>query len=58
MADLDYLAWLLSVSYEPKLDGGGQILAPVFYKLLKDQKVKTIYEWCAGPFSMASFCFL
>ncbi len=49
MADLDYLAWLLSVSYEPKLDGGGQILAPVFYKLLKDQKVKTIYEWCAGP---------
>jgi len=49
MADLEYLAWLLSVSSEPELDGGGQILAPVFYKLLQEQKVHTLYEWCAGP---------
>ena len=49
MANLEYLEWLISVSSKPELNGGGKILAPIFYKLLQGQKVHTLYEWCAGP---------
>ena len=45
----DYFKWLSSIEEESDLDGGGKILAPAFYELLYDRKVKTIYEWCCGP---------
>jgi len=44
-----YFKWLESVEESHELDGGGKSLAPVFARILCDEKVETIYEWCCGP---------
>ena len=46
---LKYNKWLDTITELPELDGGGKIFAPVFAELLKEYKVKTVYEWCSGP---------
>ena len=43
-----YNKWLTTVVSSPKTDGGGPLFVPVFYELLKDTKVDTLFEWCSG----------
>tara|TARA_R110000824_G_scaffold100781_1_gene239518 strand:- start:5034 stop:5762 length:729 start_codon:yes stop_codon:yes gene_type:complete len=45
----NYPEWLNTIEEEPDLDGAGKLLAPVFFELLHDRRVNTIYEWCCGP---------
>ena len=45
----DYFSWLKTIYHTPDTDGGGSIFVPTFYKLLKDKKVDTLFEWCSGP---------
>ena len=45
----NYDNWLKTVVFDRSTNAGGDIFAPVFYDILKDTKVDTIYEWCSGP---------
>ena len=45
----NYRQWLKTVIYSPETDGGGPMFVPMFYNLLKDTKVNTLFEWCSGP---------
>ena len=43
-----YNKWLTTVVSSPETDGGGPLFVPLFYNLLKDTKIDTLFEWCCG----------
>jgi hypothetical protein len=45
----DYQSWIKTVVSTPNLNGGGDILAPIFGKMLEGRHFNTAFEWCAGP---------
>jgi hypothetical protein len=45
----DYQSWIKTVASTPDLNGGGDILAPIFRKILEGRHFNTVFEWCAGP---------
>ena len=45
----DYKSWVKTVASTSDLNGGGDILAPIFEKMLDGKHFNTALEWCAGP---------
>ena len=45
----NYKKWLKTIISSNTTDGGGPIFVPTFYDILKNTKVDTLFEWCAGP---------